>query len=217
MSFIPELDGHTPEELQAAFEGDPCALLGLPPQDRDLALMEIACRIARRGESGLEFLLPRLPDANPDKARAILMGLRFVPPATLAQRRQQFRGIFFAHLNDRRSLVVAEAIDNLRDLGFSDARTEVAALLKHESPHVAASALRFLSRHDSERAKPLLMEALRSPDAVIRKNAVAELDELAYVEALPSIRGLLADGDAGVRQAAEWAVRNLQDLAARPT
>lgn len=217
MSLMPELDDRMPAEWQAAFDGDPCQLLRLPHEERGLALMELAVRLGQSGEPGADFLLQRLPGADAERARAILLGLTAVPTEVLARRKERFGKVLREHLQDERPLVVAEAIDGLRLLGFKEAMPDVAPLLQHASPYVAGSVLRFLSRHDPVQAHPLLLAALDSPEPLVRQNAIDELEELACVEALPRLRTLVADRDELVRQAAQTAVAHLEAARAART
>jgi HEAT repeat protein len=55
------------------------------------------------------------------------------------------------------------------------------------------------------------MAALTSKEPIVRQNAVDELDELNFSQALPAIKRLLRDKDRSVRQAARTAVRNLEE------
>lgn len=55
-------------------------------------------------------------------------------------------------------------------------------------------------------------KALKSPEPIVRQNALDELDELECKEALPCIAGLLDDPDEGVREAAHWAVGHLESV-----
>lgn len=63
-----------------------------------------------------------------------------------------------------------------------------------------------------DKAIPLLLESLESKDAIVRENAIDELDELEIKEAIPYLSKLVNDPDINVRQAAETALENLLDI-----
>jgi HEAT repeat protein len=62
-----------------------------------------------------------------------------------------------------------------------------------------------------EKAIPLLLASLESEDAIIRENAIDELDDLDFKGAVPYLSKLINDPDINVRQAAQTALDNLQD------
>jgi HEAT repeat protein len=154
----------------------------------------------------------RVPRADDDQLHAILLSLCFVGAEARADREQEIREILTSFVRDPRPMVAAQAIDTLNSLGSRDVEEQLWPLLHHNSPYVVGSVLRFLSHHDPERARPILLDALESPEPIILQNAVDELDELECIEALPRIRPLLNDHDEWVRQAAQTAVLNLEEL-----
>lgn len=83
-------------------------------------------------------------------------------------------------------------------------------LRDHTSPYVRGAVLRFVSELYPELATKLLFESLRDQHALVRQNAIDELDDLGMIESLPSIRLLLNDSHPDVRQAAQTAVANLE-------
>jgi HEAT repeat protein len=210
MSIYPELEHLPPEELIAAFEAGPGSAAGLSADEHDLWLDEVACKIAAHGERGLDFLLRRLGTADEARLRALLLGFSFADPEALRKRGGEVQGQLRAFLLDHRPGIVAGAVDTLSHLGDGEAAERVVPLLRHPSPFVVGSALRFLSRHRPDMARPLLRQALESPEWVIRENAVDELDELNDREALPQLRRLLSDEHEHVRQAARSAVEHLE-------
>ena len=60
------------------------------------------------------------------------------------------------------------------------------------------------------KALPLLIEALKDPDFIVRENAADELGELYEVEAIPYLHQLLRDSHPHVRQAAQTAIEMLE-------
>jgi HEAT repeat protein len=176
----------------------------------DLWLTEVAARIARTGSKGIAFLLSCLPKADDARLRAILTALSLSAKGLSTRRRAEVCGCVRPLLADARPLVVADAVDALRHLGCRDALDKVLPLLQHPSAYVVGSALRFLARHDPQRTVPLLEAVLKSPEPIMRQNALDELDDLGHVASLPKIRQLLKDPDQDVRQAALTAVENLE-------
>ena len=56
----------------------------------------------------------------------------------------------------------------------------------------------------------MLLESLRSDDPIIRSNAIDEIDDLEWTEALPHLYPLVHDEDANVREAACTAIATLE-------
>jgi hypothetical protein len=212
MPFFPELSTRSPEELLRAFDCGPRPADAVDEEEIPLWLDEVAMQVAEEGESGLNALLQRLPAADEAHARAILLGLSFVPEDVRAKNQLRLQGVLLSVLDDPRPWVVAQAVDTLRHLGYQQVSERVLALLNRPAPEIVGSALRFLARYRPEQARPILMRALESAQALVRENAVDELDDLGCVEALPLLRGLLNDQNENVRQAARTAVSNLEEL-----
>ncbi|HYT93731.1 MAG TPA: HEAT repeat domain-containing protein [Gemmataceae bacterium] len=209
MAFFPELVGLPLETLTQAFDSPPSPADAAPAEDPFLWFSEVALAIAQDGEAGVNWLLHHLPEDDEDRLRAVLFALSSVEGDLRDQRRSQLEQFLLAVLADQRPLIVAAAVDGLTALDCADALDRVLPLLAHDSPYVVGSVLRFLARHHPEKARPALLLALKSAEPIIRQNAVDELDELDYVEALPALRRLLNDEDGYVRQAAQTAVSNL--------
>jgi HEAT repeat protein len=182
----------------------------VPRDERDLWLQEVAVQIARTGTGGVKFLLAFVPYADASQLRAILVALSLSGKKLLASQRAEVCDLGRRLLKDRRALVVAEAVDTLNHLECREAEKAVAPLLQHASPYVVGSALRFFARLVPEKAGSLLKKALKSPEPIVRQNAIDELDELQCRDALTRIRRLLDDPDDDVRQAAETAVAHLE-------
>lgn len=211
MSYFPELETHSATDLMAQFGSDERIFTDANADEKELWLMEAAVKIAREaGPRGLDFLLQQVPAADEARLRGILLALSMADSNWLASNRETVKEVLLRFTHDPRAMVVADAIDSLSRLGFGEAEDHIYPLLSHPSPHVGGSVLRFLSRHNPNRAKPLLIESLRSPEFLIRENAVDELDDLGCVEALPQLRLLLDDPHPDVRQAAATAVKNLE-------
>jgi hypothetical protein len=208
MTLFPELECLTLDSLTTRFlSGPPC---DEDSADRDLWLQEVAARIAQCGEKGLSFLIRSMPGANQAKLRAILLSFSFLPKTLTKQSLDDVKQILKSFLHSDDPMLIAQAIDSLRLLGFADFLDDVLALLVHKSPYVTGSVLRYVSWHSPERAKPMLLESLNSTDALVRQNAIDELDDLGFVDALPYVRPFLNDEDKYVRQAAQTAVANLE-------
>jgi hypothetical protein len=212
MSLYPELDRLSASQLRAAFLDE-----GQAKQHGDesqLWLQEIPWLLAELGDDEISFLLNLLPQVDELRLRAILIGLCSPGAIHSTHYRNEIIAAAFALLHDSRSLVVADAIELLRCLDCFDARDAVLSLCRHVSPQVVSAAHRYLARLFPKEAKSFLIDALASKESIIRENALDELDYLDCTEALPNIRHLLHDDDPFVRQAAQTAVTNLEELAA---
>jgi hypothetical protein len=209
MSVFPELQQHTPKQLRRFFMGDGGP--HVPEEEQELWLQEVAIQIAKTGAKGIDFLLSCVPDADELRLRAILLAMSLVEKKMSARKRANICGVARTLLNDQRAMIVAEAVDTLSHLGCPETAEYVSPLLQHHSPYVVGSALRFFARRDHEKAVPLLEEALKSEEPIVRQSAIDELDEMNYTPALPKIRQLLQDPDEEVRQAARGAVVHLEN------
>jgi hypothetical protein len=183
-----------------------------PHEEGELWLQELAIQIAKSGAKGIKFLLACVPDADESRLRAALLGLSSVREKLTARSRAEVSTAAQGLLGDARPLIVAEAVDTLRHLGCTMAKDEVHRLVKHPSPYVVGSVLRFEAHNSPDGAVPLLERALTAKEPIVRQNAIDELDDLGYVPALPKIRRLVDDPDKDVRQAALTAVENLEAL-----
>jgi HEAT repeat protein len=208
MSMFPQLDRHGPVELRALFVDERAA--DVPEDERALWLDEVAVHIARTDPKGVDFLLSCVRDADEMRLRSILLAMSFVEQELSPRKRARICELARGLLNDDRPMVVAEAVDTLTKFACLAAMGAVTALLRHPSPYVVGSALRFFARRDPEKAVPLLEKALTSEEPIVRENAVDELDEMNYTPALPKIKRLLRDPDGDVRQAARTAVEHLE-------
>lgn len=202
MSFYPELDHLTLQELIAHFQGSP--LEG--EEYADVYYQEVANLIGAQGEVGVAFLQGEIKKADTARLRAILFALT---EARLDN--PEFRDLLRSYLQDERPMVVMEAVDSLRMLGDKDSFEQVLALVQHPSPYVRGSVLRYMRCLYPNKALPVLIEALKDPDYIVRENAAEELGELYEVEAIPYLRPLLADSHVDVREAAHTAITMLEE------
>jgi HEAT repeat protein len=208
MAMFPQLRQYDLAALQRSFTTNGMAPEGADEQE--LWLQEIAVQIAKSGPKGMDFLLSCAADADELRLRALLLALSLMKSKLSGRKQTTVCELARKLLSDRRAMVVAEAVDTLAKLACRQATEAVFALFNHPSPFVVGSALRFFARLEPERAVPLLEVALNSKEAIVRENAVDELDEMNWKAALPKIRRLLQDADEDVRQAARTAVEHLQ-------
>ena len=204
MSFYSELEHLSLSELIARFHGAP--LEG--EEYAYTTYSEVALLIRESGSAGVEFLWKEAKKADTTRLRAILLALTQPPLEEPAIKKW-----LLSLLQDKRPLIVAEAIDSLTRQAEADTLQQVLPLLKHASPYVTGSVLRFMSEFYPERAIPLLIEALNDAHFIVRENAADELGELEAVDALPFLRAKLEDPHPHVRQAAETAIEMLESLA----
>lgn len=179
--------------------------------EKILWLSELAVRIAEADSSGVKFLLESAPDADESKLRAILLAASSARESLCSRKRAEVCRLAGRLLDHPQPLIVAEAVDTLASLACSSVQKRVSALIDRTSPYVVGSVLRYLAHVLGTKAVPTLLQGLESSESIVRENAVDELDELNYKPALASIRKLLNDPDADVRQAAKSAVANLNN------
>src|SRR2546427_4463503 len=172
----------------------------------DSYYLEVAEHLGTCEEKGGEFLRQQLSHPDGNRARAALFALsaRAGSPETVP--------LLLRCLHDPRPLIVAEAIDGLRHNGWQMAMDQIIPLVAHASPAVVGAALRYISAFDRDRAVPLLCQALRHSEALVRENACDELDQLEALEAIPALLPLLEDPHPQVRQAAQTALDNLRGV-----
>ena len=207
MSYFPQLDKRSLEELKNLFASG--HVFSEVAEEPDLWFREIAAQIARNGEPGLDFLLRLLSSLDDIRKRAALAALSFLPQELIDERLDELKEVCLPLLNSENPFLIVESVDNLRIFCYKDVESKILPLLSHASPYVVGSALRFISCHFPTMAKPILLDALESPEPIVRQNAIDELDELGAIDALPQIRKLLDDEDEDVREAAQSAVNNL--------
>ena len=184
----------------------------VPKEEYELWLQELAVAIAKGGPKEANWLLAFAPYADELQLRAILVAMTCVANELSEEQRELLCS--FAHnllIDDKRPIIVAEAVDTLTILGCRRVKERIAALGRHSSPYVRGSVLRYFARRYPQEAVPLLKRALSSKEPIVRQNAVDELDEMNYTPALAKIKRLLKDPDKDVRQAARTAVNHLEN------
>jgi len=183
----------------------------VPKDEYESSLQELAVAIAQVGREEVDWLLAFAPYADELRLRAILLAMSCVAEALSEQQREHICEYARRLLADKRPMIVAEAIDTLSHLDCRRAKQRIATLNRHSSPYVRGSVLRYFARQYPKEAVPLLERALNSREAIVRQNAVDELDEMSYTPALAKIKRLLEDPDEDVRQAARTAVEHLEN------
>jgi hypothetical protein len=178
MSFYSELDNLSLSELMARFHGAPFE----GEEYAYTTYSEVALLIRQNGSAGVEFLWNEAQQADTPRLRAILLALT-QPPLE----EPTIREWLLSFLQDKRPLIVAEAIDSLTRQEEADTVEQVLRLLKDASPYVRGSVLRFMSEFYPERAVPLLIEALNDAHFIVRENAADELGELSELEAVEAL------------------------------
>lgn len=202
MSFYPELDHLSLKELIEYFQELPSE-----GEDRATYYIEIALLIKKQGENGIKYLHKEADFASEEQLRGILFALT-EPPAN----REKLRQMLFKYLDDQRPMIVAEAIDGLRKLEEKNVAHKVLAMLKHSSPYVRGSVLRFMARLHPNEAIPLLLDQLKDPHFIVRENIADELGDLGIPSVIPYLQPLLSDPHPDVQQAAQTAIHNLSQV-----
>lgn len=196
MGYYTELESLSLSELEQRLESD---------GDYDDYYEEVVEHIAAKGALGLSYLKQVAQEAQigvPQLRAAIwILGLQEEGP--------WYREKLQTLLHDSRELIVAAAVDGLAAIKARDLRENILQLLTHPSPYVRGSVLRYMSELFPNEAPPLLIAALKDPHYIVKQNAIDELDDLEYYQALPYIRPLLHNQHEDVLQAAQTAVENL--------
>jgi HEAT repeats len=198
--YSQELDGLNLHELEQQFERE---------GDYDDFYEEVVQHIAAQGSLGLSYLKNVIEEAQMDvrqlRAAIWILGPQEDPQEEDPWYHEKLQPL----LQDSRELVVAAAVEGLAAIKVRSLRENILQLLTHPSPYVRGSVLRYMSKLFPNEAPPLLIKALKDPHYIVRENAIDELDDLDYYQALPDIRPFLHDQHEDVRQAAETAVENL--------
>ena len=207
MSFYPELDHLSLEDLIKCLQE-------APPEGEDAAMYytEVAILIKKHNEPGIKYLYKIVNSALDAQLRGILFALAESPEngeKELLTNREKIRQILFKYLNDERPMIIAEAIDGLRKLGEKNSIDHILKMLKHSSPYVRGSVLRFIAQLCPEKALPILLDKLKDPHFIVRENAADELGEIGTPSIIPYLRPLLSDTHPDVQQAARTAIDSL--------
>lgn len=195
--YSEELEGLSPDELEQQFERN---------GDYSSFYDEVAQYIAALGAPGLSYLKNVVEEDRMEvpqlRAAIWIFGLQDEEDPWYREKLQTL-------LQDPRELIMAEAVDGLVRIQARDLRENILRLRDHPSPYVRGSVLRYMSELFPKDAPPMLIAALKDPHYIVKENALDELDNLNYYQALPYIRPLLHNQHEDVIQAAETAVENL--------
>lgn len=198
MSFYPELDQLNFDQLKSKWFSEPL-------KDSKYAVLyydEIASILVQKfDQEGIPFLVEQLDSADLDQLASIV---GFSPlPVRLIE----------TYLSHSSPLIISRAIDQLAEKHKIEFIDDMLKFYKHQDPIVRSSALRAItSQISSDKAIPLLLDALHDPSPIVRQSALDELDELEVWEAKTDISKLLNDPDKDVRQAAKTALSNLSSV-----
>jgi len=169
--------------------------------------MVLASKIADAGDAGIGYLTDILNNCNETRARAILFAI-----TRSKKNRKETVKLLSSYLDDKRPLVISEAIDGLICLDDKSGQKKIMSLLTHHSEYVRGAVLRY-ARHtlNDKKSFQILIASLDDPHYIVRENAVDELADLGKAEAVPHISALLGDPHPHVRLAAHTAVEELSD------
>jgi hypothetical protein len=173
---------------------------------------ELASLIRRQGEKGASFLWAEINAADNPRLRAILFALTEPP-----NQDPRLKERLLSYLNHPEPMIIAEAVDGLARINANNALHRVQRLHGHPSPYVRGAVLRYLRHVDPEQALPVLIDALKDADFIVRENAADELGELRAVEAIPHLRLAEKDPHPDVREAARTAIEIFQSIAGEET
>jgi len=114
-----------------------------------------------------------------------------------------------AMLSDDYSGVRSVAVERLAPFGY---RQEFAIALKDSDPHVRREAANILGRIKDARAIEPLREALDDPDVGVRCETICALGEIGDPKAFDFLIPLTESENESIRNAADKALRNIEDL-----
>ncbi|MGI9289412.1 MAG: HEAT repeat domain-containing protein [Pseudomonadales bacterium] len=150
------------------------------------------------------YLLNHIHEYNGSRLRAAIFGMG------LGQNSGQLNELLKSYLGNNNELVVAEAIDALRNLKNIYMWDEVKKLASHESSYVRGAVLRYVSHTlPNDEAYPILVAGLNDPHFIVRENSIDELARLGSGAACQHIHPLVNDRHPDVRQAAKSAIEAL--------
>jgi HEAT repeat protein len=113
-------------------------------------------------------------------------------------------------LEDPHPLVVVGALEALAAIGHPEFLQHVAPKLGHDDVLVRRQACATLAAIRNEAGIPRLLEAMKDPDAHVRRGAVKALAAFGKrAESLPALQGALADEDPGTARLAHEALAEL--------
>src|ERR1700736_4084234 len=79
--------------------------------DRDSWFQEIAMSIAAHGDDGLSFLISRIPSADRDRLRAIVLSFSFLPKVIASRRLEELTAMLQGFLSHKDPIIIMQAID----------------------------------------------------------------------------------------------------------
>lgn len=214
MGIFSELDNLTLNKLGNAFRSSPENYVEYATE----YLSELALKIRQKGVNGNEYLMEKIIENSLSESQliAVILALTFplekhknIQPLTNQQKNILMRTLI-SLLDDKRPLVVSEAVDGLRCLNEKGIAGDVHNLKNDSSPYVRGSVLRYYSRLFPDEAFNLLLDGLDDAHFIVRENAADELGDLGKVEALPHLRSHLNDEHPHVVKAVQTAIDTLK-------
>ena len=172
---------------------------------------EVAWALMQHGEAGVAMLHDQIHHANTAQLVGIIFALTHPHPGKPLPQES-----LLAWLGDARDVVVAEAIDGLSRTGSIDQADRVLQLKTHSSPWVRGSVVRFAGQLEPAQARPLWLAALADPHFIVRENAVDEIGDHPFRQALAGLQPLLADEHADVRLATQTAIESIHAMEPDP-
>lgn len=170
--------------------------------------MNLASDIAATSAKGNLFLIENLITFDGIRARAAIFAL-----IENYDNKKALRKFLLKLIDDPRELVVSEVIDSLSVAGNSNDWSIIDKLVFHESPYVRGARLRFAAKKlDRELAFQILINALNDAHFIVIENAIDELEDIGLRKAIPFITKFLGYKHKHVRQAAESAIRCLENI-----
>ncbi len=160
-------------------------------------------------DNGLRFLLSTCNKRDGFKLRATIFGISFKS----TKYREETINLLSSYLDDKRPLIISEAIDGLAEFKEDLIWEKIKPMLNHNSEYVRGAILRYARRVLSKKESfKMLFLALNDKHHIVRQNAIDELVEIGDKEAIKYINKLVKDKHPDVRLAAETAIADLRYL-----
>ena len=154
-----------------------------------------------------EYLLENIDSMDRFRKRSSIFGL-----GNSRKKTTSILGKIKSYLTAENPLLVAEAIDALKQLKEKELWNKIKSFLDHESPYVRGAVMRFAHFALGEESFDFLVSCLSDEHPIGIQNAIDELDDMGNPAAIEHIKPFIDHEDKDVRSAANYAVESLKDF-----
>ena len=159
-------------------------------------------------QSWPEYLLENIDSMDRFRKRSSIFGL-----GNSKQKTTSILDKIKSYLTAENPLLVADAIDALKQLKEKELWNEIKSYLDHESPYVRGAVMRFAHFALGEKAFDFLVSCLSDEHPIGIQNAIDKLDDIGNPAAIKHIKPFMNHENKDVRDVASYAVECLEDLA----